>query len=173
MKIMNSHYNLRGFTLMEILIAMTIMGILASVGYAAYSVSLQKSRDGARKSDLSQVARALEAYNNDFGVYPPSCSGRVAGCVDGTQSCIWGGAFASDDKIYMSQLPLESKSGWTYVYLVADDRRSYQLFARIENEQDPHWIEYTTSCTSQALPCTYGVSSANVDLEPALSTESC
>lgn len=162
-----------GFTLMEILIAMAIMGILASVGYAAYTVSILKSRDGARKADLSQVARALEAYNNDYGVYPRSCSGRVGGCVDGEQSCVWGSSFSAGEKVYMRQLPLEGKTGWMYVYLVAPDRRSYQLFARLENTDDPHYQEYTTSCTTGSLPCTYGTSSANVDLEPALSSEGC
>lgn len=165
--------NSAGFTLMEILIAMTIMGILASVGYAAYTVSLQKSRDAARKSDLTQVARALEAFNNDTGVYPRSCSNRIAGCVDGTEQCVWGSVFSVDDRVYMRQLPLESKSGWTYVYLASADQKSYQLFARIENEEDPHWIEYSTTCTGTGLACTYGVSSANVSLEPGLSTEVC
>lgn len=165
---------MKGFTLMEILVAMAIMGILASVGYAAYAVSLEKSRDAGRKSDLSQIARALEAYNNDYGVYPRACTGGVVGgCNDGDDACAWGEAFETTDKIYMKQLPVDPKNEWTYIYLTSTDQRSYQLYTRLENERDPNWIEYTQSCTAIGEACTYGMSSANVDLEPPLSTEPC
>ncbi len=163
----------KGFTLIEILIAVAIMGILASVGFGAYTVSLQKSRDAARKSDLSQIAKAIEAYNNDYGVYPGSCGGAVGGCGNGRQSCDWGKDFSVENRVYMKRLPVESKSGWTYVYLVGADRKSYQLYARLENEKDPNFKVLKTSCTTSGEACTYGVSSANVDLEPPLSSGSC
>lgn len=163
-----------GFTLMEILIAMTIMGILASIGLASYTISLQKSRDAARKSDLSQMARALESYNNDYGTYPRACSGGlIGGCVDGTQACSWGSSFSTSNKVYMKQLPDDKKTGWDYVYLTSPDRKSFQLFTRLENDRDPNWVVYTTVCTSQSDPCTFGVSSANVELEPPLTNEAC
>jgi len=163
-----------GFTLMEILIAMTIMGILASIGYAAFTISLQKSRDAARKSDLGQMASALEAYNNDYGVYPRSCNGTIGACLGGNFSCAWGAPFEDDDNVYMRQLPIEVKSGWSYLYLVGTGQKSYQLYARLENDRDPNYVlQAGTACTSGAEECTYGLSSANVGLQPPLQTSTC
>src|SRR3989338_243415 len=59
-----------GFTLIELLIVITIIGILASLTLASYSGAQAKSRDGVRKSDLSQMKRALELAKSD-------CSGAA------------------------------------------------------------------------------------------------
>lgn len=53
------------FTLIELLLAITIVGILA--GIIAYSVIGQqrKARDTERKNDLNQIKRAMESAKND------------------------------------------------------------------------------------------------------------
>lgn len=64
-----------GFTLLEILVVITIIALISSIGYASYVNSLRKSRDGKRKTDIEQIRSALEIYKSDNGNYP-----AVAAC---------------------------------------------------------------------------------------------
>ena len=63
-----------GFTFIEILIVVSIIGILASIGMVSYASASKKSRDGKRKADMEQVRAALEMYRVDNDGYPVSGS---------------------------------------------------------------------------------------------------
>lgn len=67
MKIFNDR---RGFTLMEILVAISIIAILTAIGIVSYGSVNRRSRDTKRKSDTEQVRSALEMYRTDNGYYP-------------------------------------------------------------------------------------------------------
>lgn len=65
----------RGFTLVELLIVIAIIGILVSLGTVSYSSAQMKGRDGRRKADLRAIQNAWEQYYGDnSGVYPDSCA---------------------------------------------------------------------------------------------------
>lgn len=157
----------RGFTLLEILVVMVILGVLVSVAAGSFISSQQKGRDTRRKHDLGQIANALEAYYNDKGQYPTSSGGVMYGCgAEG--ACAWGEVF-QDEKgtVYMVQLP-DDPRGRDYYYEAASDGSSYQLYAFLENTRDiaitkdesGDPLSYTgTSCGATA--CNYGISSAN------------
>lgn len=61
-----------GFTMIEIMIVMTIIGMIVAMGGAAYSNAVRQGRDARRKVDLDQIRSALELYrSNDVnGTYP-------------------------------------------------------------------------------------------------------
>jgi prepilin-type N-terminal cleavage/methylation domain-containing protein len=63
-----------GFTLIEIMVVVAIIGILMTVGMASYLTVSKKARDGKRKADLEQVRAALVLYRTDAatGKYPTS-----------------------------------------------------------------------------------------------------
>jgi len=62
----------RGFTLIEMLIVITIIGILASIAVPQYSRSVLASREAVLKEDLYRLRQAIDQYRADKGVYPPS-----------------------------------------------------------------------------------------------------
>lgn len=65
---------LYGFTLLELLVVIGIIGILVGLGAVSYSTAQKKARDAKRKSDLQTLQNCLEqyySYNNNFK-YPVS-----------------------------------------------------------------------------------------------------
>jgi len=60
----------RGFTLIEVLVVISITGLLASIVLVALKDARGKSRDTKRKSDLHQMQTALELYYNEHNEYP-------------------------------------------------------------------------------------------------------
>ena len=61
---------IRGFTLVELLVVVSIIGILASVVAINANSARRQSRDSRRKSDIQNVAGALELYYADHHAYP-------------------------------------------------------------------------------------------------------
>ncbi|MEX1052551.1 MAG: prepilin-type N-terminal cleavage/methylation domain-containing protein [Patescibacteria group bacterium] len=64
--------NQLGFTMLEMLLVISILVIIITLGLTSYSRILISSRDSTRKSDIQQISNVLEQYksNNEFGSYP-------------------------------------------------------------------------------------------------------
>ena len=60
----------QGFTIVELLIVIVVIGILAALVIVTYNGIQQKARDTERKTDVNAVASHLEAYNAQNGRYP-------------------------------------------------------------------------------------------------------
>jgi general secretion pathway protein G len=64
----------KGFTLIEILVVITIIGTLLGIASVSYLKSLRSARDTRRKTDLEQIRQALETYRSELGIYPLATS---------------------------------------------------------------------------------------------------
>lgn len=62
-----------GFTLIELIISVSIIAIISAIGLVSYSQTQLIARDAKRKADLRSIAVALELYNQTNKRYP--CSG--------------------------------------------------------------------------------------------------
>lgn len=75
----------KGFTLIEILIVVAIIGILASIVLVGLNPSKKAANDARRLSDLKQVQNALELFYHKCGYYPaPGASETGSSCSDFT-----------------------------------------------------------------------------------------
>lgn len=68
----------KGFTIVELLIVIVIIGILAAITIVAYNGIQNRASDVAIQSDLANIAKKLKAYNAEKGVYPAG-SGELTG----------------------------------------------------------------------------------------------
>jgi hypothetical protein len=124
---------------------------------------IQKTNDARRKSDLSQIQKAVETYYNDFGYYPvaDTSTSNYRIKADATTTLEWG----STGWQYINALPKDPSSTRNYVYCSpsSSNGQSYYLYTSLErggNQSLPTGCS-GASCGASAT-CNYGVSSPNV-----------
>ncbi len=67
-----------GFTLLELLVVMTIIGILAAVAIPALRDSPQRAREAALKENLFTFRSTIDQFHGDKGYYPPDLATLVS-----------------------------------------------------------------------------------------------
>ncbi|NOZ77854.1 MAG: prepilin-type N-terminal cleavage/methylation domain-containing protein [Acidobacteria bacterium] len=66
-----------GFTLIELIVVVAIIGILATIAVPAMKTAPQKAREAALKEDLFTLRSCIDQYLADKGHYPPSLKALV------------------------------------------------------------------------------------------------
>ncbi len=66
-----------GFTLMELLIVITLIVILAGIALSMHATSVRRAKEAVLKQNLYHLNEALDNYNADKGTWPPDLSALV------------------------------------------------------------------------------------------------
>lgn len=69
----------RGFTLMEVLIVVTLIVVLAGIGMSTYTTSIRRAKEAVLLEDLFRMRDALDQYHADKGKWPADLSELVSG----------------------------------------------------------------------------------------------
>ncbi len=82
-----------GFTLVELIIVVAIIGTILTVSFISFTNARQKARDAKRLSDITQIQNTLELYLRDEGRYPDTIT--FGSPLTGSSSI----------RVYMNNLP--------------------------------------------------------------------
>lgn len=131
----------KGFTMIELLVVISIIGILAALALVSFTSSQKQARDSQRKSDLRQYSTALEGFgNNNNGLYKSrlgSGSGAQAsttGCTDlAITTCPEDPKFASDPSYPRYLYTTNGSDSGTLT------ATKYVLWAKLEGSTD-YWV---------------------------------
>ena len=165
-----------GFTLIELMVVISIIGILSAIVYASFGTSRKIARDDIRKTDLKNLQVAIELYKAQNGRYPAKCpsgdpnwGGSVKG---GSFKCTAQGDTFIEGLVpdFIAQLPTDpsaTANNVGYLYRVDAAGTQYKLLAynSVENNFIKSYSDDFARCPSlQASgPCSYDPSSSSFD----------
>jgi len=128
MTCVNNHCK-SGFSLMELLIAIAILGLIAAIGGPALLNYYRKSQANAAKLELKAIKQAIDMYKIDVGEYPNKLVDLVKRPRDPKLATKWMGGSAPKKGGYIKKL---KKDPWgnAYVYKLAVYKDNpYTLFS--------------------------------------------
>jgi len=105
----------KGFTFVELLVVITIIGVVFAAGVVSYTTISKNSRNARRSADMEAIRQALEMCRSIDGVYPASIVGDVH-CTDPTI-------------ITLKTTPLDPKPCPTTTYTYSPSGGGYSLTA--------------------------------------------
>jgi len=129
--------NKKGFTIIELLVVISIIGLLSTISVIALNGARKKSRDAKRVGDMKQLQTSLELYFNDNSRYPSATGSLVLGSGDALVLCDAGFvanvSSCPQNKIYMSLVPANpTPNGSDYTYSTDANGTTYSVSYTLE-----------------------------------------
>jgi general secretion pathway protein G len=117
--------NSRAFTLVELIIVITIIGALALIGILFFRGQIGKGTDARRKADINRIKVAVEEYEKDHSCYP---SPDLMVCDPGTGL-----------QPYLDKIPCDPATNASYYYEYQDAvcPSWYRIYTNLSNLNDP------------------------------------
>lgn len=135
----------KGFTFIELLIVIAILGAMATFVVLSFTGTQQGARDTRRKSDLKQYQAAFESYaNRNNGLYPVSVSASLPS------------SHCTASVLNVTGCTTDPTAGQSYQYITNGSGSSYILWATLEKRQGAisYYFVVCSSGTSGRVPTT-------------------
>ena len=112
----------KGFTLLELLVVIVIIGLLAGYVAPRYFSQVGKSEIQVARSQIDAIEKALDQYRLDTRHYPGSDQGLDALVTKPANEPGWGGP-------YLKKAVPNDPWGRPYVYRIPGEKSEFQLFS--------------------------------------------
>lgn len=144
--------NRKGFTLVELLVVVAILGILMAAVVLAINPGemMKKGRDSTRLSDMDSLRKAIDLAIADGGTLTTTTS--AGDSTTGTRAVNGTGWVSVDVSQYLSTLPIDPRNGVSFTdavgntvtgkYLYFSDGSAYELNCYLESTSNAS--KYTT-----------------------------
>jgi type IV pilus assembly protein PilE len=133
----------RGFTLIELMIAIAVVGILAAVAYPSYTAYVRRGKIASALGGLSAVRVKLEQYyqdNRHYGSTGSACGVAMPTATGFQFSCAWGaGATSQSFVVTATGQAAAGMNGYVYTIDDADRQVTVQFDGQAVNK--PCWIQ--------------------------------
>jgi len=116
------HRRQRGFTLLELLVVMVIIGLLAAYVAPRYFSQVGKSEVRSAQAQIDGLRKALDTYRLDTGSYPTTEQGLAALNARPANAAKWNGPYLQ------RPVPLDPW-GKAYQYKAPGDHDEFDLFS--------------------------------------------
>lgn len=133
-----------GFTMIELLVVVSIIGLLSTFGFVAFNSARVKSRDAQRLTDIKRIQHALDLYYNQKGQYPikdPAIILGETGSVGASLSLDNGFSVSPAGTVYLDPVPHNPESGGTDYRYLSSFGDTYSITYRLEADG----LDYTAS----------------------------
>ena len=112
----------RGFTLLELLVVLVVLGLLVSIVGPRYFSQLGKSEGKAAQTQIASIVKALDMYRIDVGKYPTTEQGLAALSAAPANEARWKGP-------YLAKAVPPDPWGRPYVYKSPGDTAEFDLLS--------------------------------------------
>ncbi|MFA6171488.1 MAG: prepilin-type N-terminal cleavage/methylation domain-containing protein [Patescibacteria group bacterium] len=126
--------NRKGFSLFELMVAVSITSMVATMSAEQMDSVLPMARDAQRKANIHQVATALHLYYNDHGAYPVSSSQEptAAGWLEMKASLEGTDPLES----YMPEVPVDPLNDDAHKFEYSSDGEKFRIAYETEDTTD-------------------------------------
>lgn len=126
--------NRNAFTLVELIVVITIVGILSTVGFVSYSNYLTGARDSNRIAQIGKLLTSLQVYGTTKAL--PLPDNKVDIMANGALISYQGYAGTQVlEAIEYSNGGLDPMDGIPFSYYITKDRKKFQILSLMEETQ--------------------------------------
>lgn len=111
-----------GFTLLELLVVLVVLGLLAGIVAPRYFSQLDRSEAKVARAQIEGLAKALDLYRLEVGRYPSSEQGLQALVTAPSDEARWTGP-------YLQKKVPDDPWGHPYIYRYPGENNEYDLFS--------------------------------------------